>query len=499
MLGIAPPEAAGLAAALPDAAGLALAPAAAEAAGFALAAADPAGLALAAAEAGADTAAGLEAGAADGLAAAGLLAGAAAPPPQAARALVSASGTTRLDSFFISRLYEPALIMKQFARMSTRMYLSLTLSGLLLAACGSGAATPSPSTTAAGAKPADSSSTAPSAAAKPAGSGAASAAASGATAASAQVHVKIGQINLIGEAGLDVAFERGYFKEQGLDVEFERFKSGADQVPAMSAGQIDFGSTSPDPGMFNAVARGLALKIIAPQATTLPGDKHAAFVVRKDILDGGKYKTPADLKGMTIAAGPVPGTTGQLLVEDVLKKGGLTTSDVNLLSLPYADVATAMANKKIDAAWDVEPNIANGQELGVLQPVMAVDEISPGALGEALLMSPGFAKDHAGAARKLAVAHLKGQRDYYRAVEKNEGGRDEVVGILVKHGLVKDAKTFDRLGLNTVAPNDEMDLKALGDYEDYFVKTGGVKERVDVNQVVDTTYADYAVQQLGKM
>jgi len=372
------------------------------------------------------------------------------------------------------------------------------LSLISLAACGSvGAPAPSSTGGPAAAKP---TSPAASTSTKPAaGSSAAASAKPAGSSPGATLHVKVGQIGLIGEAGLDLALERGYFKEGSLDVEFVKFKAGADQIPQLGSGQIDFGSTSPDPGMFNAVLRGIPLKIVAPEASTLPGDKHAALVVRQDLIDSGKYKAPADLKGMTIAAGPVPGTTGQLLVEEVLKKGGLTASDVTLISLPYADVATAMANKKIDAAWDVEPNIANGQTLGVLKPVVANDQILLGSLGEALLISPAFAKDHADAAKRLAAAHLRGQRDYYKAIEQNAGGRAEVVDVLVNHGLVKDAATFDKLGLLTVPPNDEIDLKTLGLFEEYFIKSGALKDKLDVNQMVDLSYAEYAVQQLGKM
>ena len=96
MLGMAPPEAAGLAlATAPEAAGLALAPAAAEAAGLALAAAEEAGLEAAAL------------GAEEGLAAEGLDAGAAAPPPHAASALASASGGIKRENVFIPPILCP--------------------------------------------------------------------------------------------------------------------------------------------------------------------------------------------------------------------------------------------------------------------------------------------------------------------------------------------------------------------------------------------------------
>ena len=55
----------------------------------------------------------------------------------------------------------------------------------------------------------------------------------------AQTPVKIGVFGILAEAGLFVAQERGYFKQEGLDVEFLPGMVGAEAFPALATGRIE--------------------------------------------------------------------------------------------------------------------------------------------------------------------------------------------------------------------------------------------------------------------
>src|SRR5207247_689768 len=76
------------------------------------------------------------------------------------------------------------------------------------------------------------------------------------------------------------------------------------------------------------------------------------FMVRQDLLDEGKVKGPADLKGRTIAA---PAEQPEFYIERYLAKGNLTRDDVTLQRLNLADILAPVKNKAIDAACEVEP------------------------------------------------------------------------------------------------------------------------------------------------
>src|SRR6266702_338295 len=210
---------------------------------------------------------------------------------------------------------------------------------LLLAGCG-GAAAPASTTPA---KPAASAAEkpAPAASAKP---------------LSPIVKAKIGVIGLAPEAGIYIASDKGYWKDEGLDVEIEQQRSTAQQIQLMATNQLQYGTGGPDPALYNANQRDIAIKIVTANATVTQNDASAALIVRQDLYDAGK-KEPKDLKGMTIGLN-IEGTTSQLYTERILKMGGLTKNDVKFTIVPFPDQLTAFGNKGIDASWAVAPFVS---------------------------------------------------------------------------------------------------------------------------------------------
>ena len=111
--------------------------------------------------------------------------------------------------------------------------------------------------------------------------------------------VTVGVLYLVADAGLFIAKDRGYFAQEGLDVEFTRFSSGGDVVALLATNRLDVGSGSATPGLFNSYIRGVVAPIVSSKAILSKEDlTGSALVVRKDLIDSGRVKTMADLKGM---------------------------------------------------------------------------------------------------------------------------------------------------------------------------------------------------------
>ena len=121
------------------------------------------------------------------------------------------------------------------------------------------------------------------------------------------VKVRVGANLASSAAPLWVAIERGYFKDEGLDIQIVRFQNTIDTVPVLTAGELDASGIPPDPGFFNAVDRGVGVKIVGYYSTTVPNNKGLVVMVRQDLIDSGKYKSPKDLKGGQVG---VTNTTG---------------------------------------------------------------------------------------------------------------------------------------------------------------------------------------------
>src|SRR5579871_5003741 len=128
--------------------------------------------------------------------------------------------------------------------------------------------------------------------------------------ASGLTKVRMGVTGALSDAAVYVTQEKGYFKEQGLDVEIRKFNSGADQVASLNAGQLDIVGGGSSIELYNAMERGAQFRIVADKGHT-PGPEwdYIALAVRKDLIDSGRVKTLADLKGLTVTSSGIGATT----------------------------------------------------------------------------------------------------------------------------------------------------------------------------------------------
>jgi NitT/TauT family transport system substrate-binding protein len=105
---------------------------------------------------------------------------------------------------------------------------------------------------------------------------------------------------LFTEAGMFIAQERGYFREEGLDVDLVRFARGGEQTAPLATGGLEFGVGAPDSSLFNAAARDVPLKLVSPNAVSNRDDTAGWLVVRQALIDNGRFKELKDLRGLRL-------------------------------------------------------------------------------------------------------------------------------------------------------------------------------------------------------
>src|SRR3979409_746538 len=75
--------------------------------------------------------------------------------------------------------------------------------------------------------------------------------------------LKVGAIGAVSDAGIFIAQEKGYFKDEGLDVEIVGFKAAPQILPAIATGEVQVSGSAVTPALFNAIQRGVEMKIVA--------------------------------------------------------------------------------------------------------------------------------------------------------------------------------------------------------------------------------------------
>ncbi len=310
------------------------------------------------------------------------------------------------------------------------------------------------------------------------------------------VRVRVGNTGGVSSAGLLIALEKGYFLEEGLQVEFSNFRSAADTIAPLSAGQLEVAGGAPSAGLFNAMLRGIPIKMVADQNSVTAGRSSGGAVVRKDLIDNGAIKDLPDLKGKKAAINAA-GVSTEILLEKLLAKGGLTQKDVEVTIIPFPDMLAAFANKAIDYAHLIEPYITNGVEKGLLVRWKTNDVFYPNSQVAVLLYAPDFMQGNAEAAKRFMVAYLRGIRVYNDAFFGNKG-KTEVINILTKTTDIKDPALFDQMQKVGLNPDGYVYADSVAEDMGWYVQKGLVKEKLDIKRVIDNQYVDYAIGRLGK-
>ena len=235
-------------------------------------------------------------------------------------------------------------------------------------------------------------------------------------------------------APLYIADRRGYFAEEGLKVEFIDFDSVSNMVAPLGVGQLDAGGGALAAGIYNAVGRGIDVRVVADLASDPPGYGFQELLIRTDLVRSGKYKTFKDLKGLTIA-GNTPGSTSSSELNQLLIKAGLKFDDVKRVFMGYPDHIAGLKNGSVDASLMPEPNATTAVKDGVAVKVAGDDAFYPGQQVAVLVYGANLFRAHRDSGLKFMRAFIKAARYYNDALA---GGKlagpnaDEVVKILTR-------------------------------------------------------------------
>ncbi len=322
-------------------------------------------------------------------------------------------------------------------------------------------------------------------------------AAAGARAANTKV--VIGGTLSATDIGLWVADKKGFFRDEGIDAEFVTFDSAARMIAALGAGDLDVAAGGHSAGLFNAVGRGIDIRIVSDKSQNVVGRSSIKMLVRKDLVDSGRYKGYADLKGLKVAES-APGGSAQPVLVKFLQKAGLSYDDVEHVYMAFPQMALALQNKAIDVAIPAEPSVTQALRMGGVVAVANDYDVYPTHEVSEIMYSGKFAKNPA-LATKFIKAFLRGVRYHNDALGPNgefAGARgDEIVAIATEYGPFKDPAVWRSFILSYCGPDGVLDVPSLKEDLDIFRALGLIESNVTIDKVIDTTFVDAAVKELG--
>ena len=312
--------------------------------------------------------------------------------------------------------------------------------------------------------------------------------------------VRVGTPLVISDAPILVAEHMGYCKELGIRTTMTALQTGAYMVAPLGAGQLDIGAGATSAGLFNSAARGIGIKIVADKGSNQPGYAYVSLLVRKELVDSGKFKTLKDLRGLRCAEPGKGASTGSTLNE-ALKSAGLKYDDItHIYNMGFPEMVAAMQNGAIDAAPVPEPFNTFGREQGIGVRFSA-DAFYPRQTIAVVLYGPEFIAKRTEVAHRYMAAYLRGVRFYNDAIKDGHfaGPKgDELIDLLTRETRYKDPALYRKVVPNGCDPDGRVDRPSLETDLKFYRENKFVdNDTVSVNDVVDDSFVETALKVVG--
>ncbi len=315
----------------------------------------------------------------------------------------------------------------------------------------------------------------------------------------AQDVVTVGHLRIAPHIALYVADDRGFFADENITIQYEQFNSAANMVPPLGVGQLDIGVGAISAGLYNAVGRGVDIKVVADMTRFTDEYGSQILMVRKQLHDSGEVSSIADLKGRKLSM------TSEAAIEssainEALKSVGLTFDDIERVQLGQPQQAAAYENGAIDAAIASEPNATILARSGLAVELAGVWEFYPNSHSGVVLFGDNFATRRKDVADRFMRAYIRGIRYYNDALEDGrlagEKG-EEVARILVERTAIDDIELARGMRQIGVHPDGELRRESLENDLEFFRSRGLIEDELSLDDIIDTSFTQAAVAELG--
>ncbi len=308
------------------------------------------------------------------------------------------------------------------------------------------------------------------------------------------VTVKIAEDGSPSGAGFYIATEKGYFEDFNIEVEYVTFASSKSMLPALASDQVQIAGGIMSVSLFNAVKRGLDIRIIGEKGYNYPGEPYFDLVVGKQFVD--EIESLSDLEGKKIAI-TSEGSIDEMFVDWALKSAGLTKDDVEYVLIEdFGKMNAALANGGVHAAMHIEPLITMGEEKGILERWVDPQNWAADCQIAEVLASPAFVKNRE-LAKRFMVAYVKGIRDYNDAFLHGKN-TEEIIDIMIEYTPMKERDLWKKVYVTGLKPSGKVNAESIKEQLQWFKDMGYFEGQVDLDEIIDNSLAEFAVDYLGE-
>ncbi|WP_410673034.1 ABC transporter substrate-binding protein [Amycolatopsis sp. cmx-4-68] len=278
--------------------------------------------------------------------------------------------------------------------------------------------------------------------------------------------IRVSVFATIDLATLWLAQEGGYFKAEGLDVQTDVGASGQEALTRMANGQDDL-ALSTYTLFFLAKNNGTDLKLVADATSASPRSNELVTVPNSPV------KTVDDLNGKRIAISS-KNAASDVLTRSVMRDHGVPFDKVQWVPMPLPEMGLALAQGRVDAAYQPEPFLTQAAKVAGAYPV--IDAASGSTQAFPLT---GF-----GATAKWVQANPKTMLAFQRAMLN--ATRASVNRARIEPLVVRNAHVDQDIASLMVMPafGSTLDARRIQRVPDLLQQLGVVQTKIDASSML---------------
>ena len=294
--------------------------------------------------------------------------------------------------------------------------------------------------------------------------------------------INIASSTWTGYAPLYVATARNIWSKHGLTVNFTDVEDPVERLNALKANRLQ-GMASTVDAFARAQSQGVPAVEILPIDASVGGD---------GILAKNTIQSVQDLKGKTVAVNQ--GSVSEWFLGQVLKKNGMSLSDVNEANMTSGNAGAAFVAGRVDVAVTWEPWLSRAAKT-TFGHVLVSSRQYPDLIMDSFAFRKDFIDKYPGTVSDFVKAYY----DAYNYMQSNPDAADALVGTAVKESpsdVQADLSTMTIFGPNdakTIMGSQVTSGKMYANCNaaaDFWHQLGKISSVVNCANVIDPTFVN---------
>ncbi|MCB1362702.1 MAG: ABC transporter substrate-binding protein [Rhodobacteraceae bacterium] len=306
----------------------------------------------------------------------------------------------------------------------------------------------------------------------------------------ADTKLTVGALRFTSHAASFVAFERGYFSDEGLDVEFRFFQAAQPMAVAIASGDADYAVTAISGGLISLAEKGAA-RVIAGALSEEKGIDGQKILASDAAFQSG-LTSPAQLDGKSFGITQA-GSSFHYMGARIAEAEGATLTFKPLQKV--GAIIGALKSGQIDA-WSIVPHIAKPLAgSGAVHIIGNVADYLPGYQVTTVFTSEANATGQRARTEAFLRAFARGADDFNAALVDRTAGEaasEDMVRLI--HKYVYADRPYEKAapsiinGAMRINANGALNKGSVMDQLDWFKSEGLIKDSVTFDTLVDSSY-----------